>query len=342
MQSPKSSDSSNKPLTCPNCGSPIGEIWQLCPSCGFDLTPSKFGKTTWDDGSSEASHTSPHDNRKSLPRKPRDKSQESSSTTKNVSFSKLFRVLSLIFISLTLIYIFISALPQLSINQSQDSTRIASTLRTPTQTSTKTPTSTSTPTATKTKAPTPTPSVTFTPIPQSSILFQDDFQDGNAKRWDSSVGTWTVIKDETGNYVYEGTGPDNYPQTWPGNRDWADYAFESRIRIKEGTVFVLVRANGSSFYNVSLNTSDVSLARWNSKIGEYKVMKSVSYPIRLNKWYLVRIEIVGQKYTLYLDNKLVTSYTFESDSPVITGGIGYYIGGGETVQVDDVRVWTLK
>ena len=205
-----------------------------------------------------------------------------------------------------------------------------------------TPTKTLVPTATKTKVPTVTPTLTPTPVPQSSILFQDNFDDGNANGWDPSQGTWIVKKDETGNYIYEGTGPDNYPQTWPGSKDWTDYAFESRIKIKKGTVFVLVRGNGSYFYNVSINTSDISLARWNSSKSEYKVVKSLSYPIQLNKWYLVRVEIVGQQYKLYIDNKLLTSYTYESDSPVIKGGVGYYIGGGETVQIDDVRVWSLK
>lgn len=221
--------------------------------------------------------------------------------------------------------------------------------RTPTPTVTSTPTKKPTltktviPTATKTKVPTSTPTPTLTPVPQSSILFQDNFSDGNADDWDPSDGTsWVVEKDETGNYIYEITGTENYPQTWPGEGEWSDYAFESRIRIKKGTVFILVRANGSSFYNASINTSDISLARWNVNISEYKVVKSVKYPIQLNKWYLVRVEIVGQQYKLYIDNKLVTSYTYETDSPVIKGGVGYYIGGGETVQIDDVQVWTLK
>jgi hypothetical protein len=61
-----------------------------------------------------------------------------------------------------------------------------------------------------------------------------------------------------------------------------------------------------------------------------------------NKWYLIRVEIKGQQYKLYIDNKLIASHFYPSDSPVIKGGAGYYVGGGETVQIDDTRVWTLK
>lgn len=335
-----SSDSTNPPLVCPNCRNPIGEDWQLCPNCGSDLTPSAAGKTKKDKGSSNVAGSPSYAHRNPHPKKPRGKSL----ATENIASSPLLRGGVFIFLLLSIVYLIFMGIPSLARKQDEISTRIALTLRTPTWTPTKTPTKTSTPTptATKTKIPTPTPSATFTSVPQSSILFEDNFEDGNAKGWDASVGTWTVKKDETGNYVYEGTGPDNYPQTWPGNQNWTDYAFESRIRIKKGTVFVLVRANGSSFYNASINTSDISLARWNAYESEYKVVKSTKYPILLNRWYLVRVEIVGQQYRLYINNKMVTSFTYESDSPVVSGGIGYYIGGGETIQVDDIRVWKLK
>jgi hypothetical protein len=93
---------------------------------------------------------------------------------------------------------------------------------------------------------------------------------------------------------------------------------------------------------VSINTSNISLARWDRDKNEYEVAQSVKHPIQLNKWYLIRVEIKGQQYKLYIDNKLIASHFYPSDSPVIKGGAGYYVGGGETVQIDDTRVWTLK
>lgn len=208
---------------------------------------------------------------------------------------------------------------------------------------------TATPTATITSLPTITlwPTITSSPtptsVPASAGLFSDDFQDGMGDKWSSSVGTWVVKKDETGHYVYEGSGPNNYPQTWPAqhsSQNWTDYAFESRIRIVKGGVFVCIRANGSSFYNVFLeDNGSIALAKWIN--GNYTVVQNTNYPIVDNQWYLVRVEIVGQIYSLYIDNNPVTTYSYEKDSPVVSGTIAYYIGGGDVVQIRDVRVWSL-
>ena len=217
----------------------------------------------------------------------------------------------------------------------------------PTLTNTPQPTITASPVPTFTMTPraTNTPKPTFTPVPVSAILFFDDFQDGKANKWDATVGTWVVKKNESGQFVYQGSGPNNYPQTWPvqhATQKWTDYAFESKIRIINGGVFILVRANGSNFYNVFLNSNDtnIALAKWIN--GQYTVVKNINHSISVNKWYLVRIEIVGQTYNLFIDDNLITTYKYESDSPVVSGTIGYYIGGGNIVQFDDVRVWTLN
>lgn len=46
MRSTKISVVSKKTANCPSCGNPIGETWQLCPSCGVDLTPTSLQKAT--------------------------------------------------------------------------------------------------------------------------------------------------------------------------------------------------------------------------------------------------------------------------------------------------------
>jgi hypothetical protein len=217
-------------------------------------------------------------------------------------------------------------------------TSTASITATPTETVTQTPTSTPTP------QPTPSPTITKTIIPTSAILFSDNFEIGNGDKWKSSQGKWTVKKDENGNNVFEGTGPNNYPQTWLGSLgdQWRDYAFESKIRIIKGGVFVLVRAyQSNNFYNAYLPAGGtISLAKWeNGKY--YNVYSNTSFYIDSNIWYLVRVEIIGQTYKLYINDELVTSYTHDAQSPIIQGGIGYYIGGNDIVQVDDVKVWKL-
>jgi len=36
------------------------------------------------------------------------------------------------------------------------------------------------------------------------VLFEDNFDDGNADGWNGKGGDWTVVLDENGNYVYQG------------------------------------------------------------------------------------------------------------------------------------------
>lgn len=256
-------------------------------------------------------------------------------TVESIFQSNLFRVFGSVSLLIVVGYLVFITIQNTRIAETQNST-VASLALTETLLS-------SSISSTNTLEPTITPSQTITPtqVPVASILFQDNFESQNSGNWEGGPGTWIVKEDETGNYVYEGTGPDNYPQTWVGNQDWEDYAFESKIRIKKGTVFITIRSSGWYFYNVSINTNDISLARWNSSIGEYKVVRSTNYPIDLNEWYLVRVEVVKQQYKLYINNKLITTYTYEDDSPVVKGGIGYYIGGGDTIQVDNIRVWKL-
>jgi hypothetical protein len=200
------------------------------------------------------------------------------------------------------------------------------------------------PTSKPTFTRTPMKSANKTPVPSNSILWSDDFNDGNADSWYPAQGEWIVKEDETGNYVYEGTGPVDYPQTWLGGigDEWKDYAFESRIRIVKGGLFILVRAyQGRYFYNALLpDNGTVSLAKWHN--GQYEVYLSTDYKIRKNVWYLVRVEILGQRYSIFIDGKLVASYVHPDESPIVQGGIGYYISGGDKVQIDDVRVWVLK
>jgi hypothetical protein len=52
--------------------------------------------------------------------------------------------------------------------------------------------------------------------------------------------------------------------------------------------------------------------------------------------------VVGQEYRVYIDGELVANYTFDKDSFIEKGSILYYIGGGDKVQIDDVKVWTLS
>jgi hypothetical protein len=214
----------------------------------------------------------------------------------------------------------------------------------PTNTNTLFPTDTATPTLepTSTNTPTLTPTATMTPIPTESILYYEDFEDDRVDNWFVYRGNWSLNKEADGNTYWLGTGPNNYPQTWYSldASTWTNYAFESKVRIVKGSVFICIRANkGSSFYNAYLSSGDgwVIFADFDGKT--YNTFGGKSFPIQNNKWHTVRFEVQGDKLRLYIDGELATSATRTSH---VKGGVGYYMGGGEEVHFDDLKVWSLS
>ena len=183
-----------------------------------------------------------------------------------------------------------------------------------------------------------------TPVPTISpaaILYAEDFEGDKVENWDAYVGEWS-IKEDGSNHFWNGTGPDNYPQAWirVDTSTWTDYAFESRIRFNSGTVFICFRSDeqGDSFYNAALSSEDwVAFADYDGK--EYKSFGEKDISISLNQWYTVRLEVQGNQLRFYLDGKLITSATRNTHSQ---GGIGYYMGGGDEIQIDDIKVWMLE
>ncbi len=226
---------------------------------------------------------------------------------------------------------------------------------TPIPTNTQTPTSEITTTRTRrplssTETSTPSANLPPSPIPQDSILYQEDFEDGVADGWTSS--TWTVVN-ENGNYIYRGTGPGDYPWSWLDENfidmsNWTDYAFESKIRFTRGNVFVVARMINQTeyFYTAVINGDGfIDFGDWNvTKEGYTNSAVNATYPIQTNKWYTVRFELQGDLQTLYIDGELVLE---RQHSGRDSGGIGFYIvdttvqGEEEEIYFDDIRVWSL-
>ena len=214
-------------------------------------------------------------------------------------------------------------------------------------------TSTVTPRPTSTPSPTPAPTATPTSVPMSSILYSEDFEDGVADAWGTSVGEWK-IEDEIGNHFWVGTGPDNYPQAWLDNEldptlnfsDWKDYAFEVDVRFpQKGTLFMCARADGgAAFYNVSFGTygdliqfADYDGTETNDG-SNYQTFGSARYNLTLHRWYTVRFEVKGTLLRFYIDDKLVATASRDTWQK---GGIGFYMGGGDKINFDNIRVWSL-
>ena len=209
------------------------------------------------------------------------------------------------------------------------------------------------PTYTKTKTPTPTP--TLIPIPTSSILLQEDFEDNKFGEWFSwqsgrtkaIAPSWTIEQDPDGNYYASASGIADPSDIWYVNNktsSWADYAIETRVRFVRGTKLkILTYANGGSANNVvALNdTGVINFAQWNSAIAYKDLGSATLMPIDHNKWYTIKVEMLENLMRVYINNSLIK--TLELPLPLInkSGGVGFDVTG-EEIDIDDIMVWSLR
>jgi hypothetical protein len=186
-----------------------------------------------------------------------------------------------------------------------------------------------------------------TSIPSnSSILFNDDFEDdGTDDRWTVVEGKWEVVEDTSGNHVYKGIGT-FWGYTVAGSEEWKNYALEAKVKGVEssknsGYAGIDVRVNWAASSN-SCERYASRVGFTNDWIGGGKYGGNCNhdwdgrfYRVETGKWYLLRYEVVGDTLKFYIDNKLMFE---EVDSDVKTGYIGLSVGENDTVYFDDVRV----
>jgi hypothetical protein len=215
-----------------------------------------------------------------------------------------------------------------------ETTVVASRTATPTLTPTR-------PTSTPTKTNTPTMTPTLTPIPQSSILFQRNFEGGTIGEWSHQGGIWVIEQEPDGNDYLSGssvtTNPSQIQYTYQKTR-WTDYALETRVKfIKGHTLYILIRSNVGTgeHYGVALNDFGFGFMRTWSGIGT-----NIPMSLAPNRWYTIRVEIKGDLLSAYIDNALVQELKLQP--PLIDhGGIGFVIDG-DKVYFDDIKAWSLK
>jgi hypothetical protein len=197
--------------------------------------------------------------------------------------------------------------------------------------------------ATSTSVPTAVPASLLPPsstIPEGSqLLYAEDFEDESFDEWQTYSGNWKIVADDS-NHVLRASGLDNYPQAWSlVGADWTDYAFETRIRIQTGTLFICVRSDhGRSFYNTHISTNYTQIQFSDRHDNGYLNFGSGQFRVLESEWYLMRFEVQGTQLRFFINDRLILSS--ERDS-LPSGQIGYYMEGGSIVLFDDIQVWSL-
>jgi hypothetical protein len=189
---------------------------------------------------------------------------------------------------------------------------------------------------------------TFTPIPTDSFLLQEDFEDNFANGWYFLHALDSVIKrDLEGNHYLSATGPvrSNYYWLTYGDKHlkWTDYAFESRIKFVEGphNLAIWVRTDSvGTFSSFLLYGGTFNFNEMNVQDNVNKFYDPTQRIFDQGKWYTIRVQIKGNIISAYVDNVYLSEV--ELTNPLEQGGVGFGFDGGETLNFDDIRVWSLK
>ena len=99
--------------------------------------------------------------------------------------------------------------------------------------------------------------------------------------------------------------------------------------------------SSSGFYQAGLNFPEsVYFADYvPGRAESFQTVTSASHRLETNKWYSVKVTMIGDIFTMKIDDKVVMT---ASRDTLPQGGIGFITEGSEQFDVDDVMVWKVK
>src|SRR3990167_9614716 len=179
-----------------------------------------------------------------------------------------------------------------------------------------------------------------------TLIFQDDFEDGNADGWivTGSPTNWSVVNGEYGIIV-----PSGVTNTIPSDVVWglpiSQYIFEADIRGVQGTDknIIVKYQDEQNFYEVHHTLGSIFFDKHTTN-GGYS-LGVVNYPLLNNETYHFKFEVNGNIFKIYVNNYLLFDVEDEF-APVMFGKIGLRAGTGAVapteVWFDNVVVTSLE
>ncbi len=165
-----------------------------------------------------------------------------------------------------------------------------------------------------------------------TMLFQDDFETGNANAW--SLGSGWQIEDDRGNYVLSGN---RHAFASTGDRFWRRYQFETDIKLlaSASTAHLNYLENNCNRYFVGFHAGGLYLNK-TYPCGTHTDLATVSDPHETDRWYTVKI--IGNEGTVkvYVDGRLKIEYT--DPDPLINGAVSFETLNTGYVYFDNVTI----
>ena len=161
----------------------------------------------------------------------------------------------------------------------------------------------------------------------ANILFFDDFNDGVAEDWTEQLGSWNVIDRE----YFTSVGIANSISTIE-DLTLDDYIIETKLRFRDTSVGfragIVFRFLDNEHYYIFQVGNEYDKVEYEIYTPEYSLygqnfggLWSVDYPIDLNVNYTLRVEVVGNTFTGFLNGEKILSVT---DDSYKSGRIGLF------------------
>jgi hypothetical protein len=175
-----------------------------------------------------------------------------------------------------------------------------------------------------------------------NVLFEDDFNDGDAKGWEEYDGLFSVV---SGVYQVESTGRYNDARSVAGDLSWTDYVIELYFnnQTTDRAACVLFRVqevasgmDAGRYYQLHIRSNKVGFAEIDYSGGYATLLAEVPYTVSSQTWHHLQIRINGTRAIALIDGKYVLSY--DDFGKYAWGKMGLKIINGGVVLYDNVTV----
>ena len=173
------------------------------------------------------------------------------------------------------------------------------------------------------------------------VIFQDDFEEGEAGDWaisifpDAPLGSGWAVELDDGNHVMSQRG-----HVWAeaGDFTWTNYTFEFKVKFKLLTSGAHINFRMSeSRYFLGIYPNLLTLEK-EHPVQSNVLLKETGAFSNLNEWYSIKIVCVGNRIWVYVDDELKLDYV-DDENPLLSGRIGFSVTEHE-IHFDDIRVST--
>jgi hypothetical protein len=145
-----------------------------------------------------------------------------------------------------------------------------------------------------------------------TVLFSDDFNDGNADGWEEFDGTFRVVD---GQYEVTSSSFANDARAVSGDPEWTDYRFETDFLFPSGHAAMLFRvetiASGTDagrYYQFHVFQNLAGICVMNFSGGNCRRVIDVMHTTTPNVWHRARLDIRGTSVDAYIDGNHVFKY----------------------------------